>query len=123
MPASSLHFGAMETAAHAATLQLGRIPIEAFAARTPDPSGWRGRLIKVRLHARNSKRIDDPRDAESWAREIGAAKAEGHDAICYANQYEGRKPSLSWAVWDLTKIEVIDPDMTKPREGAELELD
>lgn len=64
---AKLHFGE--------ELQLGQVPIEAFAQRAPDPSGRRGRPIKVLLHARNSKRIDDPRDAEIWARTIEAAKA------------------------------------------------
>lgn len=109
VPASGIHFGTLDQAAHAATIKLGQLPPDEFAQLTTDLQGWRGRIIKARLLVSNPKRVKDVQSPERWAKEIKKAQREGHDSIVYTNQFEGRKPADSHLLWSTDNIEILNP--------------
>lgn len=107
VPASGLHFGDYEQAVHACTLKMARLPLKQFAALEPDEDGWRGRVLAVRLHLNNVKRVEDARTPSNWSRVIKRAKEEGFDGLVYLNVYEGGKSSDSFVVFNAEQVEKI----------------
>lgn len=113
-----IHFGSKDTAAHAATIKLGRLPIEEFEKLEKDSHGWLGRIIEVDLLLAGCRvmKVEDPKENENWVKLIEDAKQNGCDAICYLNEFEGREAEVSWVVWDKGLIEIINPDLTRTAE-------
>ena len=109
VPVSGAHFGTLDQAAHACTLKLARLPMKVFETLERDGSGWLGRLMLVRLHITNAKRVSDARTAPAWSKAITKAKQEGYDALVYQNNFEGRQPEDSYVIFDASQVEVIDP--------------
>jgi len=114
VPASGVHFGDFEQAAHAATIKLGKLPLATFAALREDASGWRGRIIGVELNVHNVQRSPDMKTPAAWARAISKAKSNGVDCLVYANEFEGRKPAESYVVFHQSSIRIVDLDVTRP---------
>ncbi len=74
---------------------------------TPGPTGWRGILLRVRLHMQRTKRQADARYPHAWAEQIRIARAEGFDSIVYLNEYEGEKDADSFVVFEPEQIAII----------------
>ena len=110
VPPCGVHFGTLDQAAHAATIQLGRMDADQFALLEPNASGWRGRIIEAKLHFQFPKRVADAKTSECWEQEIRAAQDEGYDCLVYQNDFEGRKPEDSFIVWRTELIEVVNPN-------------
>lgn len=102
---AGIHAGTFDQAVQAATLKLARMNPEDFEAMTPGPTGWRGILLRVRLHMQRTKRQADARYPHAWAKEIRLARAEGYDSIVYENGYEGEGDSF--VVFDPEQITII----------------
>lgn len=112
---AGLHFGTYDQAVHAATIKLGRIPPEDFAALEPGPSGWRGTIAACELKLSRLMRADDPRTPEAWEALIEHARWLGYDAILYTNEFEGREQAASLCVFDAHQVLSITPvDSTHP---------
>lgn len=104
-PPSGLHFGTIDQAAHAATIKLGKMPVDELAILPIDHHGWRGLVIPVRLTIHRLKRVRDARTAKAWAKQIAVARAEGFDGLVYRNHYEGRDGADSYCVFDARQVE------------------
>lgn len=95
---AGIHFGTYDQAVHAATIHLGRMPLDAFEALVP-VNGWRGRIYQCRVSLGRTKRIKDPRTPEDWTREIKRAITEGYTSIVYLNEFEGFAKEDSYCVF------------------------
>lgn len=106
---AGLHFGTHDQAAHAATIKLGRMPPEDFAALEPGHSGWRGTIAVCELELSRLMRADDPGTPEAWETLIDRARELGYDAILYTNDFEGQDQAASLCVFDTHQILSITP--------------
>lgn len=113
VPASGLHFGTFDQAAHAGTMKLGRMDPSEFDALPCDSSGWKGRILKVALVVHQVERVQDCKTPEKWAAAIREAAGRGTDCLVYANEFEGREPADSYVVWSADNVTVICDDVTR----------
>lgn len=118
IPASGVHFGSLDQAAHVATVRLASLPIEEFSDLAPDASGFRGIIVMAEISYSNPKTVRDQLDEDGWAKAIRIAQTAGHDCLLYENAFEGRARGQSAVVWNPAQIRILEARHNPTKDKA-----